>query len=101
MSEAAASRSAADYLREAEALPLVALDRLHDLRTPDDALAALAPVRRRFELDDEDLATLAGWAFFAHMPDLWAITGILTIGVVGMALDWIFGRLQKGVTYVE
>ncbi|CAG7574675.1 DNA helicase/exodeoxyribonuclease V gamma subunit [Barrientosiimonas humi] len=24
-------------------------------------LAALAPVRRRFELDDEDLATLAGW----------------------------------------
>ena len=29
------------------------------------------------------------------------IFAILTIGLVGMALDWIFGRLQKGVTYVE
>lgn len=29
------------------------------------------------------------------------IFAILTIGVVGMALDWIFGRLQKAVTYVE
>lgn len=29
------------------------------------------------------------------------IFAILTIGVVGMALDWIFSRMQKGVTYVE
>ena len=29
------------------------------------------------------------------------IFAILTIGVVGMALDFIFGRLQKVVTYVE
>ncbi|MGB3070756.1 MAG: nitrate ABC transporter permease [Ottowia sp.] len=29
------------------------------------------------------------------------IFAILTIGVVGMGLDWIFGHLQKAVTYVE
>jgi nitrate/nitrite transport system permease protein len=29
------------------------------------------------------------------------IFAILVIGVVGMALDWMFGRLQKAVSYVE
>jgi nitrate/nitrite transport system permease protein len=29
------------------------------------------------------------------------IFAILVIGVVGMLLDWIFGRLQKAVTYAE
>jgi nitrate/nitrite transport system permease protein len=29
------------------------------------------------------------------------IFAILTIGVVGMLLDLVFGRLQKFVTYVE
>jgi nitrate/nitrite transport system permease protein len=26
---------------------------------------------------------------------------ILVIGVVGMLLDWMFGRLQRAVSYVE
>jgi nitrate/nitrite transport system permease protein len=29
------------------------------------------------------------------------ICAILVIGVVGMALDWMFGRLQRAVSYVE
>jgi nitrate/nitrite transport system permease protein len=29
------------------------------------------------------------------------LSGILAIGLVGMALDFLFGRLQKAVTYVE
>jgi nitrate/nitrite transport system permease protein len=29
------------------------------------------------------------------------IFAILIIGLVGMALDWIFGRLQRAVSYVE
>ena len=29
------------------------------------------------------------------------IFAILTIGVVGMLLDWVFGRLQKAVSYVD
>ena len=29
------------------------------------------------------------------------IFAILVIGVVGMALDWMFGRLQRAVSYVD
>jgi len=29
------------------------------------------------------------------------LSGILAIGLVGMALDFLFGRLQRAVTYVE
>jgi nitrate/nitrite transport system permease protein len=29
------------------------------------------------------------------------IFAILTIGIVGMILDWMFGRLQRAVSYVE
>jgi nitrate/nitrite transport system permease protein len=29
------------------------------------------------------------------------IFAILVIGVVGMGLDWMFGRLQHAVSYVE
>jgi len=29
------------------------------------------------------------------------LSGILAIGLVGMALDFLFARLQKVVTYVE
>lgn len=37
-------------------------------------------------------ATLAGWLAFAHMPDGWAITGILTIGVCGAFGTWLTAR---------
>lgn len=37
-------------------------------------------------------ATLAGWAVFSHMPDGWAITGILTIGVCGAFGTWLTAR---------
>ena len=42
-------------------------------------------------------ATLAGWAVFAHMPDGWAITGILTIGVCGALGTWLTARDQARV----
>lgn len=42
-------------------------------------------------------ATLAGWAVFAHMPDAWAITGILTIGVCGALGTWLTARDQARV----
>jgi nitrate/nitrite transport system permease protein len=29
------------------------------------------------------------------------IFAILMIGLIGMALDWVFGRLQHAVSYVE
>jgi drug/metabolite transporter (DMT)-like permease len=34
-------------------------------------------------------AMLSGWIVFAHVPDRWALTGVATIAVAGIANVWI------------
>lgn len=41
-------------------------------------------------------ATLAGWLVFSHVPDAWAIAGIVAISACGAAGTWLTAREHKG-----
>ena len=56
-----------------------------------DTPAALAP----FNYVQIAFAMLAGWVAFEHVPDAWAISGMLLIGATGAGSAWLRLRVRR------